>query len=100
MAHTIVASTISGRLRIDASIRMRRALAMSRSSYRNLMKTSPTDSAGYANLVSVSTSRRPVGFLPAAGRGVRFGSSGYAKELFPLLFEAGSDDKGALEPRP
>ncbi len=64
------------------------------------MKTSPTDSAGYANLVVVSTSRRPVGFLPAAGRGVRFGSSGYAKELFPLLFETGSDDKGALEPRP
>jgi glucose-1-phosphate thymidylyltransferase len=41
--------------------------------------------------------QRPIGFLPAAGRGVRFGASGYAKELFPLLFEAGA---GALEPRP
>jgi glucose-1-phosphate thymidylyltransferase len=39
-----------------------------------------------------------VGLLPAAGRGVRFGSSGYAKELFPLLFEA--DDDRALAPRP
>jgi glucose-1-phosphate thymidylyltransferase len=46
----------------------------------------------------VSVTRAPVGFMPAAGRGVRFGASGYAKELFPLLFE----DAGAntLEPRP
>jgi glucose-1-phosphate thymidylyltransferase len=41
----------------------------------------------------------PVGLLPAAGRGVRFGSSGYAKELFPLLFAAGADER-LLEPRP
>ncbi len=42
--------------------------------------------------------RPPVGLLPAAGRGLRFGASGYAKELFPLLFEgpAGED----LPPRP
>ncbi len=45
------------------------------------------------------SSRRPVGFLPAAGRGVRFGASGYAKELFPLLFESGLENS-ALEPRP
>jgi glucose-1-phosphate thymidylyltransferase len=37
-----------------------------------------------------------IGFLPAAGRGVRFGASGYAKELFPLLL-AGDGD---LAPRP
>lgn len=43
--------------------------------------------------------RPPVGLLPAAGRGVRFGSSGYAKELFPLLFAAGAGDR-VLEPRP
>jgi len=41
----------------------------------------------------------PVGFLPAAGRGVRFGASGYAKELFPLLFTSGSGEQ-ILEPRP
>lgn len=46
------------------------------------------------------SSRRPVGFLPSAGRGVRFGASGYAKELFPLLFEGVGADHGALEPRP
>jgi glucose-1-phosphate thymidylyltransferase len=45
----------------------------------------------------VSVARAPVGFLPAAGRGVRFGASGYAKELFPLLFEG---ETGTLEPRP
>jgi len=43
----------------------------------------------------------PVGFLPAAGRGMRFGSSGYAKELFPLFLRpsttAGSPSSG---PRP
>lgn len=41
----------------------------------------------------------PVGFLPAAGRGVRFGASGYVKELFPLLFTTESEDR-ILEPRP
>jgi len=41
----------------------------------------------------------PVGLLPSAGRGVRFGSSGYAKELFPLLFTADADER-LLEPRP
>jgi glucose-1-phosphate thymidylyltransferase len=40
-----------------------------------------------------------VGLLPAAGRGVRFGASGYIKELFPLLFTSDSDDR-ILEPRP
>lgn len=35
--------------------------------------------------------------MPAAGRGVRFGASGYAKELFPLLFASEGE---ALEPRP
>ena len=45
----------------------------------------------------MSVGRAPVGFLPAAGRGVRFGASGYAKELFPLLFEGESE---TLEPRP
>lgn len=40
----------------------------------------------------------PVGLLPAAGRGRRFGTSGYAKELFPLLFE--SVDGATVEPRP
>jgi glucose-1-phosphate thymidylyltransferase len=44
----------------------------------------------------VSVARAPVGFMPAAGRGVRFGASGYAKELFPLLFER----EDVLEPRP
>jgi glucose-1-phosphate thymidylyltransferase len=47
----------------------------------------------------MSKPRPPVGFLPAAGRGVRFGASGYAKELFPLLFTSGSGDR-ILEPRP
>jgi glucose-1-phosphate thymidylyltransferase len=42
--------------------------------------------------------RPPIGLLPAAGRGVRFGASGYAKELFPLLFEGPED--GDFEPRP
>lgn len=41
----------------------------------------------------------PVGLLPAAGRGARFGSSGYIKELFPLLFTSDSEDR-ILEPRP
>jgi len=46
----------------------------------------------------MSVSPPPVGLLPAAGRGLRFGGSAYAKELFPLLFE---DAPGAdLEPRP
>lgn len=40
-----------------------------------------------------------VGLLPAAGRGVRFGASGYIKELFPLLFTSGAEDR-ILEPRP
>lgn len=40
-----------------------------------------------------------VGLLPAAGRGVRFGASGYIKELFPLLFTSDSHDR-ILEPRP
>jgi glucose-1-phosphate thymidylyltransferase len=40
-----------------------------------------------------------VGLLPAAGRGVRFGASGYIKELFPLLFTSDSDER-ILEPRP
>ncbi len=31
----------------------------------------------------------PIGLLPAAGRGLRFGGSGYDKELFPLLFTDG-----------
>jgi glucose-1-phosphate thymidylyltransferase len=48
----------------------------------------------------MTTSRPPlVGLLPAAGRGVRFGASGYIKELFPLLFTSDSDDR-ILEPRP
>jgi glucose-1-phosphate thymidylyltransferase len=38
-----------------------------------------------------------VGLLPAAGRGTRFGSSGYIKELFPIFPAAG--DK-PVEPRP
>jgi glucose-1-phosphate thymidylyltransferase len=46
----------------------------------------------------VSVPRPPIGLLPAAGRGVRFGASGYAKELFPLLFEGPAD--GDFEPRP
>ena len=41
--------------------------------------------------------RPPVGFLPAAGNGLRFGNSGYVKELFPLLL-AGAD--GVPVPRP
>ena len=41
----------------------------------------------------------PVGLLPAAGRGVRFGTSGYIKELFPLFFISEGDDH-ILEPRP
>jgi glucose-1-phosphate thymidylyltransferase len=52
-----------------------------------------------ATLDLMSVSRGPVGFLPAAGRGLRFGASGYAKELFPLLFEGTSRD-GSLAPRP
>jgi glucose-1-phosphate thymidylyltransferase len=44
----------------------------------------------------VTRERGPIGFLPAAGRGVRFGAAGYAKELFPLLFEGAH----SLEPRP
>lgn len=40
----------------------------------------------------------PIGLLPAAGRGLRFGDSGYAKELFPLLLEGPVD--GDLAPRP
>lgn len=36
------------------------------------------------------------GLLPAAGRGLRFGASGYAKELFPLLWQSGE----VLAPRP
>jgi glucose-1-phosphate thymidylyltransferase len=47
----------------------------------------------------MSSEGPPVGLLPAAGRGVRFGSSAYAKELFPLLFTAGADER-VLEPRP
>jgi glucose-1-phosphate thymidylyltransferase len=47
----------------------------------------------------VNAPSAPIGFLPAAGRGVRFGASGYAKELFPLLFEKESDPS-SLEPRP
>lgn len=38
----------------------------------------------------------PIGLLPAAGRGVRFGNSGYFKELFPLLLSRG--DNVAPEP--
>lgn len=38
------------------------------------------------------------GFLPAAGRGTRFGDSGYAKEIFPIL--ATDDEYGPLELRP
>jgi glucose-1-phosphate thymidylyltransferase len=33
----------------------------------------------------------PIGLLPAAGRGLRFGDSGYAKELFPLLLEGAGE---------
>jgi glucose-1-phosphate thymidylyltransferase len=40
----------------------------------------------------------PIGLLPAAGRAARFGTSGYAKELFPLLFEGSAE--GDFEPRP
>ncbi len=46
----------------------------------------------------MASSPAPVGLLPAAGRGARFGDSGYAKELFPLLFEGGAG--GPIEPRP
>jgi glucose-1-phosphate thymidylyltransferase len=46
----------------------------------------------------MASSAAPVGLLPAAGRGVRFGDSGYAKELFPLLFEGAAG--GPIEPRP
>lgn len=48
---------------------------------------------------AVTSGGRPVGLLPAAGRGVRFGASGYIKELFPLLFTAEGDAR-LLEPRP
>ena len=40
----------------------------------------------------------PIGLLPAAGRGTRFGAAGYSKELFPLLF--GDDDDEPTAPRP
>lgn len=33
----------------------------------------------------------PIGLVPAAGRGLRFGGSGYDKELFPLLTIDGND---------
>ena len=46
----------------------------------------------------MTVSRAVVGFVPAAGRGIRFGASGYAKELFPLLL-AGSSER-TLAPRP
>lgn len=39
---------------------------------------------------------RPIGFVPAAGRGVRFGAGGYCKELFPLLLA----ESATLAPRP
>jgi glucose-1-phosphate thymidylyltransferase len=39
----------------------------------------------------VARSESPIGLLPAAGRGLRFGDSGYAKELFPLLLEGGGE---------
>lgn len=43
----------------------------------------------------------PVGFLPAAGRGMRFGSSGYAKELFPLFLRPSpATDSPSSGPRP
>ena len=42
---------------------------------------------------------KPVGLVPAAGRGVRFGAAGYAKELFPLLLTGGDED-APLAPRP
>ncbi len=47
-----------------------------------------------------ATRRAPVGFLPAAGRGMRFGSSGYAKELYPLFLrpEASPPSPGAASP--
>ncbi len=38
----------------------------------------------------------PTGLVPAAGRGARFGSSGYYKELFPLLLAR----DGVVTPRP
>lgn len=45
--------------------------------------------------------RPPVGFLPAAGRGMRFGSSGYAKELYPLFLRDLSGSAGPPSgPRP
>lgn len=43
---------------------------------------------------------RPIGLVPAAGHGVRFGAAGYAKELFPLLLSSTSDDGQPLAPRP
>ena len=46
----------------------------------------------------MASSHAPVGLLPAAGRGARFGDSGYAKELFPLLFEGVAG--GPIAPRP
>lgn len=44
----------------------------------------------------------PVGFLPAAGRGLRFGASGYAKELYPLFLRPTSigADAGVGSPGP
>ena len=41
----------------------------------------------------------PVGFLPAAGRGLRFGSSSYYKELYPILFDR-RDGAAPPQPRP
>lgn len=41
----------------------------------------------------------PLGLLPAAGRGARFGSAAYLKELFPLLFAPEGAD-GTIELRP
>ena len=41
----------------------------------------------------------PIGLLPAAGRALRFGAAGYAKELFPILPASRSPDE-AMAPRP
>lgn len=48
--------------------------------------------------MSSQRSTKPVGFLPAAGRGTRFGASGYIKELYPLFLP--SQFAGGWEPRP
>lgn len=42
----------------------------------------------------------PVGLLPAAGRGRRFGAAGYIKELFPLLPRASEAAAEPPGPRP